>query len=153
MNQGTIVSIFQVLLLATALIGSPQVSQAGIQNEPGGAISGTVVRTGSGERIPYAQVRLFKVSEGADTSALAETTDADGQFQFRGLDAGTYRIDAARNGFVKQEGTQAPSSSADVTVQISSSQQVRRVLLPLTPTATLTGRRRVCSPRCSEDPR
>src|SRR6185503_16176706 len=83
------------------------------------SIEGIVTRLGSGEPISGAEVILRMTSaafEPTPPAVAAENvvpffpgrvpaavTDRDGKFVFKDLNPGSYRITAARNGYVKQE--------------------------------------------------
>jgi len=123
-------------------------------------IEGSVVRAGTGEPIPRANVTLIRVA--VSTGAVARTgtppqapqaptpqqpaiipavtTDEKGKFQIKDIDPGTYRIAAARNGFAKQEYGQRSFNRAGTMLTIQAGQQMQDVAFKLTPAPTISGR-------------
>src|SRR6266436_5178329 len=89
------------------------------QQDQKASIEGEVVRTGSGEPIVGAEMKLIRVFAASDATPAAPAhasgepvgppvlpstaTDRNGRFIFKDLDAGSYRISAARNGYAKLE--------------------------------------------------
>src|SRR5689334_10771159 len=80
------------------------------QEAPKASIEGTVVVVGSGRPVPNAQVTLFSSSSpgtrfvtpsnGVPGGGLQSgTTDNQGRFAFGNLDAGSFVLEAAANGF------------------------------------------------------
>lgn len=109
----------QLLLLLAVLLQAPSSS-----------IDGTILRAGTNEPIPHARVLLLKVEGGLSDSRVAATNDR-GEFAFRGVTAGTYRISAQHDAFIR----------ADVSgVTVSQGQAVRGLTLRMTPTGVITGR-------------
>src|SRR5262249_8069135 len=105
-----------VVLWLLSLAAPPEQQQP----SPKASIEGIVARTGRGEPIAGVVVTLSRVATAApaatpavDPATTFETTpqalipstvtDREGKFVFKGLDPGSYRITAARNGYVKQE--------------------------------------------------
>src|SRR6185295_13179621 len=94
---------------------------------PKASITGTVTRAGGNEPLAGSRITLIKVAGDSAPSARppqppppqagqpqgflpqlppqipAVTTDERGRFQVNNIDAGSYRIVAARNGYVRQE--------------------------------------------------
>ena len=83
------------------------------QQDQKASIEGVVVRIGSGEPISGAEMKLLRVAATIDATpeeakSLGEAiglpmlpstaTDRNGRFVFKDVDAGSYRISAARNG-------------------------------------------------------
>jgi hypothetical protein len=75
------------------------------------ALGGIVLQAESGEPLPNAQVTLTKMMttvSGLPAGSIRPpvfapvTTDATGRFNFDHLEPGSYRISAARNGFVRE---------------------------------------------------
>ena len=93
------------------------------------AIDGTILRAGSNEPIPHARVLLTKVDGSLRDSRVAEADDR-GRFAFRGLAAGTYRISAQHDAFIRADASG---------VIVAQGQAVRGVTLRMTPTGVITG--------------
>ena len=94
------------------------------------AIDGVVVREGTNEPIPYARVLLIKAGGSLSDSRIAATNDR-GQFAFRGVTVGTYRISVQHEAFIRADGG---------SVTVERGQPVRGLTLRMTPTAVITGR-------------
>jgi hypothetical protein len=140
-----------ITLLLTVLQSTP----------PKGGISGVVVRAGTGEPIPRAQITITRVGGAAPRSRApagpqtgqaevgfalepngipAVTTNDQGKFQVLDLDPGSYRVVAARNGFIKQEYGQRTSNGPGSIVTVVGGQQRQDVTFRLTPAPTISGR-------------
>jgi hypothetical protein len=94
------------------------------------SIDGVVVREGTNGPIPFARVLLIKAGGGPSDSRIAATNDR-GQFAFRGVAVGTYRISAQHDAFIRAD-------HGGVTV--SQGQAIRGLTLRMTPTGVMTGR-------------
>ena len=75
---------------------------------PKATVEGTVLRAESGEPLAGAQITMMRATgpTGAQllaTGLLPEVTDAQGYFQLKSVDPGTYRMYATRNGYARQE--------------------------------------------------
>jgi hypothetical protein len=123
-------------------------------------IEGTVVRGDSGEPIAGAQVTLTSAPiaplagggafGGIVQSALAVpppvgavqpvTTGPDGKFVFKDLAAGSYRIAATANGFVRTEYGQRALNGQGRPAFVTAGQTLNGVVLRMTPTGTISGR-------------
>jgi 5-hydroxyisourate hydrolase-like protein (transthyretin family) len=126
-----------------------------------GAIEGMIVRADSGEPISGAQVTLSSSGAGVVGGVLGAisfgeapaglpapqapgtqsvTTSADGKFAFRDLNAGTYRIAASANGFVRQEYGQKTAYGQGRPVFVAVNQTVTDASIRLLATGSLSGR-------------
>ena len=113
------------------------------------AIEGVVVRAGTGEPLPNAQVTLTRADaslaaaqarSGGSTSNTAQTmTDRSGRFAFNRIEPGSYRIAAARNGYAKQEYGQRVFGGPGRLVTVASTEARERISIGLTPAGTVTG--------------
>lgn len=106
------------------------------QQQPQGAISGTVVRADTGEPVPGVQV----VVRSPDTNLQPATTTTEGKFSFSGLNAGTYRLIATATGFVRQEYGQRAVNGPGRPVSLMPGQIVKDAVIRLTATGTVSGR-------------
>src|SRR3954470_22678635 len=104
-------SIAMAILLLLQSPAAPAQSQFGTASSKA-SIEGVVRRIGSDEPVADAEVTIFRTSEpknseSEDTPGRAPLppvrTDRQGKFVIGGLDAGSYRVIAARNGYVRQE--------------------------------------------------
>jgi hypothetical protein len=144
-----------ISLLALTLVSSRALPQQSQQQTPTGVIEGTVVRSDSGEPINGVQVTLTfvnmaplgAVAPGAVVAAPVQppqpstaTTAADGKFSFKNLRAGSYRIAATVNGFVRTEYGQRSPNAQGRPVFLSEGQTFKDAALRMTPTGTISGR-------------
>jgi Carboxypeptidase regulatory-like domain len=94
------------------------------------SVSGSVVRADTSEPVAQVRVLLTKVDGGLN-NAIVVTTDGRGRFAARDVPAGTYRIFATHDDFVRAESTP---------IVTGPDQAVRDVTLRMTPTGVITGR-------------
>jgi len=125
------------------------------QQDAKASIEGVVVRIGSGEPIAGAELKLTKVAgapdvtpgPGAPSSAesigppVQPTTasDRNGRFIFKDLDAGSYRISAARNGYAKLEYGQRDSKGPGTIIPVARGQGIKDIVFRLTPAGSVNG--------------
>ena len=148
MRHSIVVAVVTTLCLVTPLSARPQalVGRAQDAASQRASISGVVVRAGTGEPVPRAQVSLIRAGGAApqpeqNPFALPTvTTDDRGRFEFKDVNAASYRLIAARNGFVKQEYGQRSMNRPGTVLNVGSGQQIQGITFRLTPAATLTGR-------------
>lgn len=186
-------AIAAVITLTALLVLQLQAS-AGQQGQAKGSIEGIVVRSGTGEPIPDAQVTLTKAPPGAAglvtgaigpapppppplppppppppaavagtgggvagatfftfttdaggvaspalSSIPAATTDGNGRFAFTNLDAGTYRVSVASNGYARQDFGQRVFPGPGTPINLAAGQTVKDITVSLIPTGTVTG--------------
>ena len=159
--QYVLTLLFVPALFAQALPGAAQAP------ETKAAISGSVVRATTGEPIVRATITLTHVSGpgnglaprgGANAGGPAAgargrggqpqqqslnvtaTTDDQGRFQFKDLEAGSYRIVAARNGFARQEYGQRSFNRPGTVLNVGAGQTINDVAFKLIPAGTISGR-------------
>src|SRR5688572_21578029 len=101
-----------------------------------GSLQGVVIRAGSSDPVAKATVEL----EGGGTAAQATTTESDGRFTFRNLPAGAYQVRVWRDGFAPAEYGQRWTGGPGVPIRLNPGQQVSAVQIPLTATASISGR-------------
>jgi hypothetical protein len=65
-------------------------------------------------------------------------TDAQGKFEFKDVEPGSYRLTAARNGFARQEYGQRSLNRPGTVLNIRAGQTVNDVAFKLTPAGTIT---------------
>src|SRR6266850_1326580 len=123
--------VFSILLMTS--FATPQ--------EPRKAsIEGVVGELGTGVPIPNARVILTRAEEAAPgrftpPSLPATTTDREGKYALGGLEAATYRVTVAAEGFARQSKV----------LTLASGQALKDVRVNLTPTGTVTGHIRYSS--------
>ena len=104
---------------------------------PGAANAGA---RGAGQQGPQPTQGVASVQIQQPPANITVTTDNEGKFQFRDVEAGAYRLVAARNGFARQEYGQRSLSRPGTVLNIRAGQQMTDVAFRLTPAATISGR-------------
>jgi hypothetical protein len=124
------------LLLAAALMLAVQA-----QSAPQGTASlqGTVVSVVGNAPVANASVVIARVG-GALTDYRAVETDSGGKFVVRDLAAGSYRVYAEREGFLRGEHGSRFSGSAGTPVSVVDAQVAAPLVITLTPTGAIAGR-------------
>lgn len=122
-----------ILILGLVL----QASQA-----PVATLEGTVVRVGTKEPIEGAQVVLARIDTetGSRGTSTAVTTSAEGHFTFDNVAPGSYRVLVAANGYVRQQYGQRAFPGAGSPIRVDAGQQISRLVIEMSPAATITGR-------------
>lgn len=108
-----------------------------------------VVNAATGEPVSKAMITLQGSLSGSQVNAEAMakvatytvSASGSGEFEFKDVDPGTYRLSASRRGFVdaSQRGLNNSTPLSSV-VRVAAGQDVRSVKLRLTPQAVITGR-------------
>jgi hypothetical protein len=95
-------------------------------------IQGTISVAGSNQPLSGAQVTLTKTAtQGSFPPAIAPIlSDNSGNFTFRNLEAGSYRLTALRSGYVRE----------DTSITLANGTAVNNIALRTTPTAVISGR-------------
>jgi hypothetical protein len=73
-------------------------------------------------------------------SEITIRSEADGNFQFRGIIPGQYRLRVAKNNFVTQEYGQRNATGPGATLTLRGGQEMKDLLFRLIPSATIAGR-------------
>ena len=113
------------------------------QDSPKPSIAGIVLRSGSGEPLSRAQLTLTRIApEVAGNSSAIRTvlTESDGKFIFEDLEAGEYRLSAARNGYTQQSYGQPRPNLPGATISLAAGQTLKNVTFRLIQAGVLTGR-------------
>jgi protocatechuate 3,4-dioxygenase beta subunit len=113
------------------------------------ALEGRVVDAVTGEPVKKATITLnppanAKQALSAAAATLPQqfgtTTDSSGRFAMKDVDAGAYRLQVTRNGYVAGEyGARGPSKSGTV-LTLSAGQQAKDLTVKLTPHGVIAGR-------------
>jgi hypothetical protein len=133
------------------------------QQDAKASIEGVVVRIGSGEPIAGAELKLTRVAGAPDGTpgptsgttpgpgvpSAAESigppvppttaSDLNGRFIFKDVDAGSYRISAARNGYAKLEYGQRDSKGTGSIIPVARGQGIKDIVFRLTPAGSVNG--------------
>jgi hypothetical protein len=102
------------------------------------SIQGRVVASETQNALPRVSVELR--SMGAAGALLVATTAEDGRFVFANLVPGQYRLTATRSGYVPGEYGQRKPGGAGLPIVVAAGQQLRDVQMPLTLSASISGR-------------
>jgi hypothetical protein len=94
------------------------------------SVEGVAIRLGTTDPVPGARVMLAQVDGRLGDTRVA-TTDERGRFVFGAVSAGTYRLLAQHEAFVRPGGQ---------TIAIASGQSIRDLVVTMTPTGVITGR-------------
>ncbi|HET9219418.1 MAG TPA: carboxypeptidase-like regulatory domain-containing protein [Terriglobia bacterium] len=155
---------YAAIVPLSLLFASSAVSQQ-TPASPSASIEGVVTRLDTGAPVVGAQVTLTVLNPltaamlaGADPAIIlaqqtaqpiAQTpppqippsnTDAEGKFAFKNLAAGTYRVMAVANGFVRQEYGQRSQNGQGTPIVLAANQNMKEIALRLTPAGTVSGR-------------
>lgn len=116
------------------------------------SIEGAVIRAGTGEPLPRAQVTLIRATAGIAPAAAAAAvaggtaaalpaafTDGDGKFTLNNVEPGSYRIAVARNGYARQEYGQRVFGGQGRVVTLVAGQAIRAIAVNLMPAGVVSG--------------
>ena len=101
-------------------------------------ISGTVVALAGSVPLKSAIVVLKSTTD--HSRATHVTTDSDGHFRIKGINAGQYRLAVTRIGFVAQEYGQRTVNTPGAILALSPGQEMKDLVFRLIPSATISGR-------------
>ena len=122
-----------------------------LQQSPKASIEGYVVRAGTNDPIAGAQITVRRSSADElspappdDLTEIAQipvvTTDSQGRFIVKDLEAGSYGIVAARNGFARQQyGERAPGRPGSI-LRLTTGQVVKYVVFRMISAGAVGGR-------------
>jgi Carboxypeptidase regulatory-like domain len=102
------------------------------------SVSGLVVKLQGSVPLPSSTVRLQSVDD--HTHTFSGVTDANGQFEVRGIDPGRYRLRVLRNGYVTQEYGQRTPNDPGAILSLRSGQDLKELLFRMLPSAVISGR-------------
>jgi protocatechuate 3,4-dioxygenase beta subunit len=141
--------MFSALLLALALLQLPQQSAPPMgtpkpltdEKVEKCIIEGKVTSAADGQPLKKATVTLMPQQQsGAMSRPVSTTSDADGKFIFKELDPVRYTLNAARNGYARQNyGARTPTSPG-TTLAMDPGQHLKDINVRLTPGAAISGR-------------
>jgi hypothetical protein len=105
-------------------------------------LEGTVVRIGTKDAIEGVQVVLARIDTeaGSRGTSAAVTTNAEGYFTFDNVTPGSYRVLVSANGYVRQQYGQRVFPGSGSPLRVDAGQQIPRLVIEMSPTATVTGR-------------
>src|SRR5437773_1357590 len=144
--------------MAASVVFLLQLAALATQQQPArGSIEGVVERSGTGEPIAGAEIRVMRVAmpveedrvgprmavvfTGSDPFApVPAITDREGHFLLKDLEPGSYKMTAARNGYTKQEYGQRIPAGQGTVVTLASGQTLKGLAFYLIPGGTISGR-------------
>jgi protocatechuate 3,4-dioxygenase beta subunit len=126
-------------LFLAMILALPQISPVPAAAQAPASIDGVVVRLGSGQPVARARVALEDLGSNSDERITA-TTNITGGFAFPNLRPSTYRLTATRPGYLTAEYGQRRSDRDGAPITLDAGQQMKGVLLVLTPTGAIAGR-------------
>ncbi len=93
----TLLGLVLAILLPGAALGLPAQDTKTSQEAPPAGVRATgIIRTAQGVAVPGATIRLVELASGR---AWLSWTDENGKFEFPGLPAGRYHVEAQQLGF------------------------------------------------------
>jgi protocatechuate 3,4-dioxygenase beta subunit len=149
------------LILATSLAaaqtpaqtGTPSRSAATKADEPKASVSGLIVSAATGAPLKKAWVVLRQANEGGiggsggggggrfnRAQTFAAITKEDGIFLIKDIPAGSYRLIANRNGYVRQAYGQRGARNPGTVLQLAPGQTMTGLNVRLTPGGVVSGR-------------
>lgn len=134
-HRAPLASLACVMMLAGTTAGQVR-DQPRPREDPGGIIRGRITAADSGSVLRRAQVRLVAP---AIRQTVVTTTDADGNFEFRGLNPGQYALVASKGGFVQTQYGQRRAFVAGIPIELKAGQTLDRMDIRLAPGASVDG--------------
>jgi hypothetical protein len=109
-------------------------------------LEGRVVKLGTGEPLRKARVTLVREGQGigsgrgARPQPVTVLTSAEGEFAFKDVAPGRYRLSVTRNGFVRQEYGQPRPGRPGSALTLTRGQKISDLFFQLLPAGVITGR-------------
>ncbi|MBK5293401.1 MAG: carboxypeptidase regulatory-like domain-containing protein [Acidobacteriia bacterium] len=127
-----------IMLCRTALllIGCLCWAQLAQQPAGNGSVEGRVINRVTQEPLRKATVRL--ANSGRGIQMYEASTDASGNFRIEHVPPGTYRVNVERTGFTRGLADLVGAQGRG-TISVAPDQQVKDVLIPMTPHSVVTG--------------
>jgi len=136
MTRGILLTVLSTAMGFAQIVATLELPPADVRSDTGnGSIEGTVVNDATGEPLKKAQVTLFGAMSGKQPAAV---TDASGSFAFHKLPAGTYTLNAMREGFDENRAVLLGDNQRQVT--LTDDQKQTAIELRLPPTGAISGR-------------
>lgn len=133
--------------VAMVMTAQTKDSQQSLASQSLGQISGHVYRSDTSEAIPRAQVGLLATDQSTAKAAGGERimrTGGDGAFLFADVPAGTYQLEAWRNGFTEVSSGRAERVAHDPdlarVVSLKAGQKLDNLTIRLHPAGVIAGR-------------
>ena len=108
------------------------------------AIEGRVIDSVTGRPVGKAALLLMRTDSAQSrdnwTRSYSASSDSTGKFAIQNIEPGQYRLRASRNGFLTTEYGAHKSRPSGTVLDLERPQQLKDVVLPLTPHGVITGR-------------
>lgn len=101
-------------------------------------VAGQVVDRSTGEPLRKTTL-ILQTASGRDRKTYAVRSNSEGQFEFRDVAPGSYRLSADRFGYIRQQFNPRDDSSG-MTLKLRAGQQLEDLRFELTPQGVITGR-------------
>lgn len=101
-------------------------------------VSGMVVKLAGSEPVKSASVRLRKADD--QNQGYGTLTDAGGHFDLKGVEAGRYRLEVSRSGFVTQQFGQRTPDDPGALLTLSPGENLSDRIFRLIPSAVIAGK-------------
>jgi protocatechuate 3,4-dioxygenase beta subunit len=125
--------------LFTATLAAQQTTQLSQPKAESCSIEGQVVNAITGEPLTKAAIDLSAVGHGQEARYDAVTTSG-GRFVIRDIEPGQYRMRANKRGYAAGEYSASGTSRTGTTLSLDPGQQLKNVVLRMSPQAVITGR-------------
>src|SRR5262245_25975587 len=103
------------------------------------SIEGVVVRAGTSEVIPRVRITIFRDDQ--PSGPIPDVmSDGQGRFIIKDLDAGSYNLQAERNGFGRQPYGERRPGRGGVPLTVRTGEKLKDVVFQLTPAGAIGGR-------------
>ena len=143
----------RIAVILFVLLGSIAIAGQ-VSNAPKGSLEGVILNDVTGEPVAGVEVQLGVFVTRSSTppapgvtevtprapNAPVLTTGPDGKFSFKDINAETYRVIAAANGFIRQEYGQKTPYGIGRPVYVTAGQTLKDVNIRLLPTGAVSGR-------------
>src|SRR5271166_5322744 len=134
------VAIFSQVLLAQAPAKLPNNPDA-TKKPPGNCtVSGRVVSAADGAPLRSARVGLIQANERRHPLVYATTTDNEGHFEIKQIEAGRYEFFASKIGYLEQSYQSKNPDDEGATLSLSSGQTVDDAMFRLVRAGVITGK-------------
>jgi protocatechuate 3,4-dioxygenase beta subunit/5-hydroxyisourate hydrolase-like protein (transthyretin family) len=123
------------LLLLTCVVTSAQDGPA--EGKKPASLAGMATNSLTGEPLPHVEVELQRKISGHISSYRRAVTGRDGRFLLTGIEAGSYIVDADRNGYHRADD---PTLDEPPMLAVKPGEEIKDILLRFEPDALIAGR-------------
>ncbi len=129
----------QTIAALLLLLPQPATSIQPQQPVPKSSIEGTVVRIGTAEPIPGARVTVASTGTSDPSAAVSVRADFQGKFIINDLDAGSFLLEVAANGYARRAYGQRFAGEPETPINLAAGQSVKNLVIGLTPAGYVNG--------------